>query len=157
MSFVRTIESALTDKLPDGESPVSGRSVYQTLRQRGLAFEPIHTGGGYFALSLLVPGGEILVTDDDGQIARPAEFHSAWLACFYPEPTSPFDADEEDVVDIYVGDGSLSLADDCTACTDSVARWLTTRQASSSTGPRSVSLDTEAAAPVSSSDLTLAS
>lgn len=107
MTF-RSIESALTDELPHGESPVAGRPVYQALRQRGLDFEPIHTGGGYFALSLLVPGGEILVTDDDGQIARPAEFHSAWLACFYPEPTSPFNADEEDVVDIYVGDGSLS-------------------------------------------------
>ncbi|MGW3179528.1 hypothetical protein ACWDD9_09710 [Kitasatospora sp. NPDC001119] len=156
MSFVRTIESALTDELPHGESPVAGRPVYQSLRQRGLAFEPVHTGGGYFALSLLVPGGEILVTDDDGQIARPAEFHSAWLACFYPEPTSPFDADEEDVVDVYVGDGSLSLADDCAACADSVALWLATRQASISTGPRIVSLDTETAAPASSS-LTLAS
>ncbi|MDH6145520.1 hypothetical protein P3T35_007575 [Kitasatospora sp. GP30] len=155
MTF-RSIESALTDELPHGESPVAGRPVYQALRQRGLDFEPIHTGGGYFALSLLVPGGEILVTDDDGQIARPAEFHSAWLACFYPEPTSPFNADEEDVVDIYVGDGSLSLADDCAACADSVARWLAARQVSVPTGPRIVSLDTEAAAPASNS-LTLAS
>ncbi|WP_441245265.1 hypothetical protein [Kitasatospora sp. McL0602] len=143
MPFVRTIESALTDELPDSESPVAGRAIYQTLRQRGLAFEPVHTGGGYFALSLLVPGGEILVTDDDGQIARPAEGHHAWLACFYPSPTSPFDPDD-DVVDVYVGDGSLSFADDCAACTDSVARWLATHQASAAPAPLTVSSGTEA-------------
>ncbi|MEE1786928.1 hypothetical protein PUR71_29085 [Streptomyces sp. SP17BM10] len=156
MAFVRTIESALTDELPDGESPVAGRPIYQALRQRGLAFEPIHTGGGYFALSLLIPGGEILITDDDGQIARPAEFHTAWLACFYPEPTSPFDPNEEDVMDIYLGDGSLSLADDTAACTETVARWLTKRHAATSTGPLPARLEIEAAAPVARRALTLA-
>ncbi|MFJ8442835.1 hypothetical protein [Kitasatospora griseola] len=135
MPFVRTIESALTDRLPHGESPISGRAVHQALRQRGLPFEPVHTGGGYFALSLLVPGGEILVTDDDGQITSPAEFHNAWLACFYPRPASPFDADEDDVVDIYVGDGSLSFADDCVACTDAVARWVAARSTNAPVGP----------------------
>ncbi|MFI9332438.1 hypothetical protein ACIGZJ_33520 [Kitasatospora sp. NPDC052868] len=155
MTFVRSIESALTDELPASESPVAGRAIYQTLRQRGLAFEPVHTGGGYFALSLLVPGGELLITDDDGQIARPAEDHHAWLACFYPAATSPFDPDEDDVVDVYVGDGSLSFEDDCSACADSVARWLADHQASSSTGPLAVGLDTTA--DVTSTSLVLAS
>ncbi|MEV7121181.1 hypothetical protein [Kitasatospora griseola] len=129
MTFVRSIESALADNLPDGESPISGRAIYQALRQRGLSFAPVHTGGGYFALSLLIPGGEILVTDDDGQIAHPAADHHAWLACFYPAPASPYDADTDDVVNIYVGDGSLSFADDCAALSDALIHWVTARRA----------------------------
>ncbi len=154
MTFVRTIESALTDELPDHESPVAGRPIYPALRQRGLAFEPIHTGGGYFGLSLLIPGGEIMVTDDDGQIARPAESHSAWLACFYP--TSPFETDGDDMVDIYVGDGSLSLADDCAACTESVARWLAAYQTNTPAEPLTVGLETEIDSPAASTAFTLA-
>ncbi|MFE6872648.1 recombinase family protein [Kitasatospora sp. NPDC057692] len=132
----------------DEIGPVLGKArVIFDYEGRGLAFEPIHTGGGYFALSLLIPGGEVLITDDDGQIARPAESHTAWLACFYPDPASPFAFGKDEVVDIYVGDGSLSLTDDCAACTESIARWLAAHQASSSASPLAVSVETEAAAP----------
>ncbi|WP_030459410.1 hypothetical protein [Kitasatospora sp. NRRL B-11411] len=129
MPFTRTIESALTDPLPDTEAPIAGRAAYQALRKRGLPFVPVHTGGGCFALSLSLPDGEILVTDDDGQIAHDATDHHAWLACFYPSPSSPYDADEDDMTEIYLGDGTLSFADDCTALADALTRWVAARRA----------------------------
>lgn len=121
MTYVRSIESALTDELADGESPVAGRLLYQVLRARGLAFEPVHTGGGYFALYLAVPGGEILITDDDAQIARPSEFHSTWVACFYRNIED--DVDDEPL-EVYFGTGGLAHAEDTEACVSAVADWL---------------------------------
>ncbi|RKE21986.1 hypothetical protein [Streptomyces sp. TLI_171] len=129
MPFIRTINSALTDPLPDGEAPIAGRAAYRALHQRGLPFVPVHTGGGYFALSLALPDGEVLVTDDNGQIANDAANHGAWLACFYAAPSSPYDADEDDVTEVYVGDGSLSFADDCAALADTLAGWIAARRA----------------------------
>ncbi|MFF2819410.1 hypothetical protein ACFVT9_28295 [Kitasatospora cineracea] len=129
MPFTRTIASALTDSLPDTEAPIAGRAAYQALRQRGLPFVPVHTGGGCFALSLALPDGEVLVTDDNGQIAHDATDHTAWLACFYAAPSSPYDADEDDVTEIYLSDGTLSFADDCAALADALAHWVTARRA----------------------------
>ncbi|MFC8718066.1 hypothetical protein [Kitasatospora sp. NPDC057198] len=128
MPFTRTINSALTDPLPDGETPIAGRAAYQARRRRGLPFVPVHTGGGCFALSLALPDGEVLVADD-GQIAHDAADHGAWLACFYAAPSSPYDADEDDMTEVYLGDGTLSFADDCTALADTLARWVAARRA----------------------------
>ncbi|MFJ5879870.1 hypothetical protein [Kitasatospora cineracea] len=124
MPFTRSIESALTDPLPDTEDPIAGRAAYQALRQRGLPFVPVHTGGGCFALSLTLPDGEILVADD-GQIAHDATDHGAWLACFYATPSSPYDPAEDDVTEVYVGDGTLDFAADCAALADALDRWVT--------------------------------
>ncbi len=123
MTYLRSIESTLTDELADGESPVAGRLLYQVLRTRNLAFEPMHTGGGYFALYLAVPGGEILITDDDAQIARPAEHHSTWVACFYAD-----NGTDEEPQEIYFGTGGLAHAEDTDACVSAVADWLTTHR-----------------------------
>ncbi|MFB7950166.1 hypothetical protein ACFC6L_35265 [Kitasatospora phosalacinea] len=112
MPFARTIASALTDPLPDGEAPIAGRGAYQALRERGLPFVPVHTGGGCFALSLALPYGEVLVAND-GQIAHDATDHHAWLACFYASPSSPYDADEDDMTEIYLA--------------NALARWVTAR------------------------------
>ncbi|MFI9273979.1 hypothetical protein ACIGXM_25210 [Kitasatospora sp. NPDC052896] len=121
----RSIESALADDLPKGESPIAGRLLYQTLQARGLPFEPIHTGGGYFALWLELPDGEILITDDDAQIARPAEFHSTWVACFYRSVEDDID---DEPLEVYIGDGTLSHPEDTAACVSAVSAWLKARQ-----------------------------
>lgn len=120
----RSIDSALTDELADGEQPIAGRLLFTTLVNSGLAPEPHYSGGGYYVLIINTPGGQIWITDDDGQIARPAAAHTAWLAVHIADD----DETREFGRPIYVGPGDLTHAQDTAACAEAVlasmaARW----------------------------------
>jgi len=119
----RSIESALTDELADGERPIAGRLLHSMLVADGLKPEPHHTGGGYFALLLDAPGGTIQITDINAQIVYPAEDHPGWVAFYYADE----DGYDENGREIYMSPG-LPHGQDTALCVQAVTAWLATSQ-----------------------------